>query len=507
VNPFVVSTAATVLPGGAVYGHPPGELPAIREADPTRHYVAAFPTPWSSVVYDTLATQASRMVSLHGDDLFDAMEDDGTIAACVELGKAAILGDGVTFNTAVSPRPDDEGEDAAAEVYTDEDAEVAAEMLAYAERAVAAMDADATLDMAMWELLDAIPRGNALGEIVWRVAEDGPDAGFHVLDSIRCKPRANWNFIFDDRGRIAGFAVRGVRQRSDRDPRRNLPRAKCVLFRWNPKAGRPQGTPALQAVYNPWNEKTLLRPEHWKYVATFASPFLFGTSAEGAQPYVDEQGRTISPPEAMLQMLLAMATKKAGAAAHSAEVKLLAPPGEGAAFSGAEGKFRLEIVERLLHMPRSAARMAAGPDDKDSPQDDFTYKVRRAKCWAEKAIRDDVLKPLMRDRYEARYGRHRVDMLTPWPQLGRVDTFLFSRFANAISRLVSVGAIPPSTFPEVMDVIGLTGLVQQRDVRHSVAMQRVQYDTAVAQAELIRAQAASARAPAPAPTTPRPGPG
>jgi hypothetical protein len=444
------------------------------------------------------------MVRLHGEALLDAMDDDGTLAACNEILKCAILGDGIQANTAVSRRArlDEEDDEPEPEGQTDEDAELAAEMLAYGERAVAAMDPDANLETATWNLLDGISRGCALAEPVWKHVEDGPDAGHWHFESLRIKPKSSWKFVLDEKGKIAGFAIAGARQRSDRPARKYVPRSKGVLLVWNPKPSRPEGTPAYQAVYNSWNEKVLIRPERWKYTANFGSPFVWATAAENAQPTVNSQGQTISPVQAMLDTAVAMAKRKAGAGGYGSTMQILAPPGEGQAFSIMDSVLRSEMVERMLHMPRNAARMAAGPDDKDSPSDDMTYMIRVAKSKVERTLRDDFLMPLMIDRYGPTIGENRVRVLCPYFRLGRVDMFMFSRIANAMARMVQSGAIPPSCLPEMWDILGMMGFVTARDVKILVGEQSLRQESLRAQNEQLAAQTEAIRNP----PAPPPGP-
>lgn len=444
---------------------PPLSLPSLStdrpatQANPKREYVSGYAGMYSLAVFDNLANHALSVVARHGDALYDAELLDADVRAAVNTVKAAILADGVQLTCAVRAEPADDAED------PDEDpAEVARETAEY-ERAEEIRDfcqrvldgLEEPFETTLWKILDAIPYGAQLAE--WTAKDgEGPDAGRLVIDSLRVKPRDSWNYAVNRAGKVVGYTITSIVDR------KNLPTLlgpdKFVCFEWLPSAGAVGGTPALDAVYEPWNLKVLLRPERWTFLSLYAMPVVFGTTGEDAGDVEerDENGNptgvTITPQEALLAALVDLYKKRAGAGPAGTEVHEIGGKADGRAFADAFAEIRLEIAEAITNQVREAARISNDRDSADAPSDDLSAVARVGKKMLAGVLRK-WLQVVVRLNFGDEAAR-----LTPIVRLGVVDLNFFSRVANAIARLASAGLIPPEAAPEALAFIGMEGVVR-----------------------------------------------
>lgn len=376
---------------------------------------------------------------------------DPTVRACVDVLKAAVVSDGLQLLPAVES-------DAAAGLEAVEP-EDRSEVVLAAEIRDACEDwldeLDEPLDGVLWQWLDAIPLGSMAAEVIWREA-DG-ESYRYALSGLHVKPRSAWGFLLSEAGEVIGFEASIPGGGGRGGPR--LPRRKMAVLSWLPKHRDPRGTPALDAVYDPWNQKVLTRPEYWIYLSRFANPHYFGTTAEDAQPVEDRDdagkltGRVISPQQAMLSALLKLPEYKAAVGGHGSTLQRFGSEGEGGAFPTAFNRWDVEIVVGLLKEVRPAAGLAGGRNDPEAPTDDLTSFARAGKKALADAFRTDVLTPIVLENWGPRARN-----LVPHVQLGAVDLPYFSRIAGAFARLAQVGFFPPAVVPEVLGTLGLTQL-------------------------------------------------
>jgi len=442
--------ASIPIPGfmNPVTGKPKG--------DPEREYLAGYAwRSFSSQVYNTLANHAESASRLYGDRLYDAMLLDGTVRATINTLKAAVLADGVQVEPALQDGPGADELDPA-------EVELASEIAEFCERALTGIDE--CLEDVLWQLLDGIPYGCMLGEVTYKHVEKGPDAGRLTLQSIHVKPRWSWYFLIDRAGGVAGITGAINRQPND-PPQQVLPRDKFIVFSWLPKARDPRGTPALDAVYDAWNMKVQTRPEYWKYLSRFASPSYFGTTAEGATDVEERDpetgkptGKTLTAQQAFLQAILALENASAAVGAHGATLTTLDPMGEGSAFITAFDEFRHEIVFGILQQVRATLEAThSSKSDSETAQDILGILVRVAKKLLAGVLVRDVIKPLVSHNW----GPDVAERLHPRVVLGMVDQQDFSRNANAVARLASVGMIAAPEREGVMKWLGLGGLIRK----------------------------------------------
>jgi hypothetical protein len=428
--------------------------PAPIRANPEREYMAGGVAAFGGGVFTTLANHAREVAGLHGDDLYDAMLLDSTVSASVDTIKAAILAEGIQFIPAVTYE-DVDNDDA-----TEADADLAYEINEAWMRSVEALNEP--FEDFCWQMLDGIPKGCMLGEQTYRFHEEGPDAGRWMLDRAAAKSRYAWNFEVDSRGRVVGFS--GWEARPRYRGGRVLPREKFVLFSWLPRNGDPRGTPALDSVIEPWNLKTLLRPQYWKYLDRFAVPSLFGTTAEDAGDVeeTDDEGNltgaTISAQQAMLNAIVRLQNGTAVVGAYGSTLTPLNPSGDGSAFGVAFDFFDRQIATGILHSARAILEaQRSSRKDAETSQDTLGAIARVGKKSLGATIRSDMIRPWVK----MNWGEDAARRFTPVAVLGLTEQQDFSRNANAVAKLASVGLIGPEEKPGALRFLGIGGLVKR----------------------------------------------
>ena len=436
----------------------------VAKADPTRDYLSGG-AGYGAFVFNSMADHALSVRKLFGDDLFDKMELDSTVSAGVNTLKAGVLSDGMQFTSPVSLQ-DVEDEDA-----SQADFDLAWEIAECWNRAVSGMDS--SLEDVSWQMLEGVPRGCMLAEVTYRLEWEGPDAGRLMPAWIRPLDRRTWNFEVDDTGKVVGFSGDQVR-REGSTTRAVFPREKFILFSWMAKAGDPRGVPALDAAYDAWNAKQLLKPEYWKYLNTFASPSLVGKTAENSGDVEERDadgnltGEMITAAEAMLRGLVGFQNNQAIVVPFGAEVNALNPAGDGSAFERAFEFYDRQIVTALLHSPRAMMEAKhSSKSDSETAQDTLGALLRVAKkAWGE-AIRNDLVRPWVRWNW----GDDAARRLCPVVSMGATEMQDFSRNANAVARLASAGLIPQDAVAKVLAWLGMSWVARKSPEPEPVPVQ------------------------------------
>jgi hypothetical protein len=430
-----------------------GDVPTPAKTEPERDYLAGGQT-YGMWAFDSLASHARRMAALYGDVLYDEMLNDSTVSAGVNTLKTSILADGVQFAPPVTYE-DVEEEDA-----TEAEADLAYEIKESWDRAVAGLETP--LEDFLWQLLDAIPKGCMLGEITYRMETEGRDAGRLMPLHLRPIARDTWAFEIDKAGNVVGFSG------SEVDPQRAgprvLPRDKFVLLSWLPRDGNPRGTPALDPIYDNWNAKQLLKPEFWAYLNQFASPSLFGTTAEDAGDVeeTDDDGNltgdTINAQEAMYRGLLRFKNGSVFVGPFGSTLTALNPAGDGSAFREAFEWHDRQIALGLLHSPRTMLEAQnSSKADSETAQDTLGVLARVGKKALAAAIRNDLIRPWVR----LNWGDDAARRFCPEVALGMTEQQDFSRNANAVAKLAQAGVIPPPLYMKVLGWLGMGSLVKK----------------------------------------------
>ena len=275
--------SAVVVPGDT-----PGlatETPAQRQASVARasrthadrqaEYVSAGGPYWYANALSSLPHPIDDVTLEFGDDLYARMLHDAQLSSLVNVFKTGVLEDGVTFSAAVA-----EG---------DPDHAAATELAEWCAWVFGTLDT--AVDEALWDMMDAVPFGNRVAELVYRHAP-GPDGTEQLLlKKIATKPRRMTAFVVDAFNNLVGLlgAIPGeafyVQAGQLVDPATMpnfIDREKFAVLTFRAQNNDPRGRSICREAYDPWYVKQQIKVEYLKYIAQFSVPFLIGYTGPDA---------------------------------------------------------------------------------------------------------------------------------------------------------------------------------------------------------------------------------
>ncbi len=269
--------------------------------------------------------------------------------------------------------------------------------------------------------LDAMAFGSKLGEVTYRIPEEGEDKDKLVWDSLKVKPNWAWRFVVDNHMNIAGvltyWPLGGYIV---------YPPDKFGWLSWMPKDSDPRGTSILRAAYNAWNLKIQAWPNYYNFQLRFGQPGLdFEMAAGDDVPTNDIDANGIDIPNApqisryeYYSKLLSI-YRGGGSFVHPAESKLVLsePKSSGEALLKGFDLYNREIMLAIEYQTRAALEAEHG-----SRADSQTAENR--KSLATDFGSDWLSSGLYRSYHrlvEVNYGREDADMFTPWPTFGNTD--------------------------------------------------------------------------------------
>lgn len=437
--------------------------------DPRREYVAGGARTLQRSAR-TLPWAIDDLTQDLGDGVYERMLKDAQVQANLTVYKAAVLEDGVTLRPAIADKDADGYEQAAA-------------LVPWCEQILD--DLETSLDDVCWSLLDALALGSKVAEEVYH--DDTTYTGKRqlVLRALKVKPRRATAFVVDPYLNLLGLVgadpARGltvVTSGSVPTDATLLPREKFCIFTFRPQDGDPRGTTLLRAAYNAYELKIRTWPEYYKYLVQFASPSVWGTTAEHApeEPDPDDETQTITAVEALLRALLAFQNGTAIALPYGANLELLWSSGDGKAFLEAFSLYDRQITTGMLAQTRATMEATNGSKaDSETASDVLATLVRQTRKALARTLRRDVLRDLVRYNYGEAAAR-----LTPIVSFGETEQVDVAPLMTAVAGLQRVSYLDPSQLPDLDVQLGLAARTPE---------------------ELARRQERAA-APPPAPATP-----
>lgn len=225
------------------------------------------------------------LVGKRGYAVYDQMQRDAQVQACLQIKKLSLLSRGWEVHPA-SDNP--------------EDVRIA-DFVRFALE-----DMRGSILDVLYNALDAIAKGFSVMEINWRVIESrgqraesrGPDSindysGMIGLESIKSKDPATFEFDMDEfmniRGlkrvrEFAGSGLAGSENSSTRNTptrKRGLPVDKFVIYSFCPRYESPYGTSDLRAAWKHYWSKDLLMRFMNLYLEKYGSPTAKGSYKRG----------------------------------------------------------------------------------------------------------------------------------------------------------------------------------------------------------------------------------
>jgi hypothetical protein len=448
----------------------------------TTEYVSGGAIAAYAALARTLPPAIDDLTTDFGDDLYERMMVDPTIAKCVAIFKAAILEDGIDLNPAIT---DD----------ADPDYELATLIRDEAEAMLD--DLETSLDDVLWDMADHLAFGNVVAEQRYQLQRGHVDnRQLLQLIALKPKPRRTYAFVVDAYMNVVGLlaALPGqsaVVGQTTVDPATTpniLPREKFAVATFRPRKSDPRGTSILRPAYDPWWRKRQMLPEWLKFLTQFGSPSIWGTTPEKAQtePPLDSYGNpeldgsgTLSPPytptadvpvltdpleerppqltgtytmtpeQRLAAAIMEFRGGTALAVPYGTELHALEMQGKGEAFIYAKGDMDRDIVGAILtqtlateegqHQARAAAEVH---------QDVLATLVHQAKRGIVRMLTRDVLRQWVRYNWGDRAAH-----LVPSVSLGHTSPQDQAAF---IVSLAQAGyQLHASQFPELDEIANL----------------------------------------------------
>jgi hypothetical protein len=457
---LVAATARTLtdtITTGGLPGTPdnpasatPGKTITV-SADPTRDYVAGGvggSGQWFTNYAKSLPPDIDELARDFGVDIYERMASDPQVAAALLILKASILEDGAKL----APALDDE---------TDPDYALAVQLNDLATAMLEALETP--LDEVLWNLLDAVSRGNEVAEQVYAYQAHG-GATRLMLTALRVKPRLATAFVVDAYGRLLGLLARipgeaTPVQTGYIDPTslpNFMPRAKFAILSFRPEEGSPVGTSVLRSAYTAWFLKRQVMQEHLRYLTQFAAPSVVATTGLDAQDYVptdalgnptgpfDTNGLPIpiTPEQRLLDTLAGFKNGTALALPNGTTFQIFFSSGTGEAFIHAFDLYDRMITKSILgqtlaseegrHQSRAASLVH---------QDVLDTIIKQAKRAVARMLARDILMPWIRYNW----GEDAV-RLCPRVTLGTTEQSDIVQMMNGIAALQTSGYIAASQY-------------------------------------------------------------
>ncbi len=214
-----------------------------------------------TAVADRLACARGRMTPYNPDDLitsrgfaiYDRMQTDCQIRACLNIKKLSILSRGWSVHPASEKAED---------IY-------AADFVRFCLE-----DMRGTIVDVLYNVLDAVAKGFSVSEINYKVIENGRYRGMIGLDSVKAKDPASITFETDEFLNLRGLRQEPLQQKK-------LPPDKFLIYTYMPRYESPHGMSELRAAYRHWWSKDVILRFHNTYLEKYGSPTVVGSYTRG----------------------------------------------------------------------------------------------------------------------------------------------------------------------------------------------------------------------------------
>lgn len=345
------------------------------------------------------------LVARHGLEIYDRMQADAQIAACLATKKFAVLARGwQVIEASGSP----------------ENLE-AAEFCRFA-----LQDMQGTVEDTLFGILDALAKGYSIAELNFRRIEGGTWDGRIGIASIKHKDPALFEFETDEFLNVTGL----IRTGADGAPERRLPVEKFVIYTYMPSYQEPRGRSDLRACYKHWWAKDIILRFLSSHLERFGSPVVKGTY---------RRGMTIAQQDDLLRALEGIQREAAIVVPEDVTVELLQ-----AAAQGEQG-----FMEAIAYHDRQIAKAILGETLTQEEghrtgalalakvhQDTMLLRLQKIKRDLEETVvREQVFRPLVALNFPGASA--------PRFSLGSLEDRDLDRLSVVLERLIDAGAVAP----------------------------------------------------------------
>lgn len=230
---------------------------AARRSPPMGELAAAKGTVASSLA-NLLPYNPDDLIGKRGYAVYDAMQKDAQVQACLMIKKLAVLSRGWEVHAASDSPQDREVADFVRFALSDMRGSI--------------------LDV-LYNILDALAKGFSVMEVNYRIIDSGPYRGRIGLSSIKSKDPSTFVFDLDEFSNVQGLHRCGFGRDASGDG--DLPSEKFVIYTYMPKYESPYGTSDLRAAYKHyWSKDVLIRFLNI-YLEKYGSPTAKGSYKRG----------------------------------------------------------------------------------------------------------------------------------------------------------------------------------------------------------------------------------
>lgn len=312
---------------------------------------------------------------------------------------------------------------------------------------------------------NAIVRGVAAAELVFRVETSGELRGSLVIDRIKVKENKNFAFVVDEFDNVLGL-IGKTRESSSltlNDVSQIIPREKFLLVGFYALSEDPRCESLLRAAYSACKDKADSRRQFWVWRRAVAIRSLIGFTPEKAReeivrhddgtPKLDTAGNAVvqSPAEAMLARLVTMQTSEHAVAVFpfGSQLMEIGTDGDGSQFTSSlnfdNQEIRKAILLQTLATGEGEHQARAASEEHGDVLDSYVTNLRGMLA---ESIRTDVLNTVDAINFAA------DNDLVPYVLLADAQNTDIAVEATAFGR---VGyKIAPEHLPEVDARLGLT---------------------------------------------------
>ena len=201
-----------------------------------------------------LAFNPDDLITRKGYAVYDQMQTDAQVAACLRIKKFAVLSKGWLVHPATGSTEDGG----------------AAEFVRFC-----LDDMRGSVQDVLFNVLDAVAKGFSICEINYRTIERGPFAGKLGLASVKSKDPSLFTFDTDEYMNIRGLKMSWPADGAV------LPPEKFIIYSYMPRYGSPYGQSDLRAAYKHWWSKDIILRFYNRYLEKYGSPTAKGSYKRG----------------------------------------------------------------------------------------------------------------------------------------------------------------------------------------------------------------------------------
>ncbi len=194
------------------------------------------------------------LVTKKGYAIYDRMQTDAQVAACLRIKKFAVLSNGWQVHPASGSSADVETADFIRFCFN---------------------EMRGSVQDLLYNALDALAKGFSVIELVYKPIERGHFAGKIGLAAAKSKDPASFTFDTDEFLNIRGLRMRHFGEET------LLPPEKFVIYSYMPAYESPYGQSDLRSAYKHWWSKDIIMRFYNRYLEKYGSPTATGSYRRG----------------------------------------------------------------------------------------------------------------------------------------------------------------------------------------------------------------------------------